>query len=109
MGSYTHLDLDERRKLYQLANAGRSPRQAAAELGRHRSTIYRELKRNHRFDEEPMFRGYFPVTAHSMAAGRRPRRGIYDTFRGRLPHERGSSRTRHGFITVRRRSVRQGR
>jgi len=57
MGSYTHLDLDERRKLYQLANAGRSPRQAAAELGRHPSTIYRELKRNYRFDEEPVFRG----------------------------------------------------
>lgn len=58
MGRYTHLDLDERRKLYQLINAGRSPRQAAVELGRHTSTIYRELKRNHRFDEEPMFRGY---------------------------------------------------
>jgi IS30 family transposase len=51
----------------------RSPRQAAAELGRHPSTIYRELKRNHRFDEEPMFRGYFPLTAHSMAAERRLR------------------------------------
>ena len=73
MGRYTHLDLDERRKLYQLINAGRSPRQAAVELGRHSSTIYRELKRNHRFDEEPMFRGYFPVTAHSMATGRRLR------------------------------------
>lgn len=73
MGCYTHLDLDERRKLYQLTSAGRSPRQAAAELGRHASTIYRELKRNHRFDEEPMFRGYFPLTAQSMAAGRRLR------------------------------------
>jgi|APMI01.1.fsa_nt_gi IS30 family transposase len=73
MGSYTHLDLDERRKLYQLTSAGRSPRQAAAELGRHPSTIYRELKRNHRFDEEPMFRGYFPLTAQSMAVGRRLR------------------------------------
>lgn len=73
MGCYTHLDLDERRKLYQLTSAGRSPRQAAAELGRHASTIYRELKRNHRFDEEPMFRGYFPLTAQSMVAGRRLR------------------------------------
>ncbi|MGK6324634.1 IS30 family transposase [Sphingomonas sp. DT-51] len=73
MGRYTHLDLNERRRLYQLISAGRSPRQAAAELGRHPSTIYRELKRNHRFDEEPMFRGYFPLTAHSMAAERRLR------------------------------------
>lgn len=70
MGCYTHLDLCERRKLYQLTSAGRSPRQAAGELGRHPSTIYRELKRNDRFDEEPMIQGYFPLTAHSMAAAR---------------------------------------
>ncbi|MEH3102571.1 MAG: hypothetical protein PGN12_01515 [Sphingomonas phyllosphaerae] len=38
-----------------------------------RPTIYRELTRNYRLDEEPMFGGYFPVTAHPMAAGRRLR------------------------------------
>ncbi|WP_443019692.1 helix-turn-helix domain-containing protein [Sphingomonas phyllosphaerae] len=63
------MDLDERRKLYQLTSTGRSPRQAPAELRNHPSTIYRELKRNHRFDEEPMFRGYFPLAAQAMAAG----------------------------------------
>ena len=73
MNRYTHLDLDERPELYQLTSAGRSPRQAAAELGRHASTIYRELKRNHRFDHKPMFRGYSPLTANSMAAERRLR------------------------------------
>ncbi|MBW8910618.1 MAG: IS30 family transposase [Sphingomonas sp.] len=75
MGSYTHLDLDDRRRLYQLINTGRSPRQAAAELGRHASTIYRELKRNRHLDEEPVFRGYFPVTAQTKAAARRIRGG----------------------------------
>lgn len=75
MGSYTHLDLDDRRRLYQLINTGRSPRQAAAELGRHASTIYRELKRNRHLDEEPVFRGYFPVTAQTKAAARRSRGG----------------------------------
>lgn len=59
MRCYTHLDLNDRRRLYQLINAGRSPRQAAVELGRHPSTIYRELRRNRHLDEEPVFRGYF--------------------------------------------------
>jgi IS30 family transposase len=71
MGNYQHLDLEERRKLYRLITSGRSPRQAAVELGRHASTIYRELKRNQHFDNEPMFRGYFPVTAQDKAAARR--------------------------------------
>ena len=73
MGLYKHLDLNERRQLFQLIGSGRSARQAAGELGRHASTIYRELKRNRHFDEEPMFRGYFPVSAHDKAAARRAR------------------------------------
>lgn len=75
MRCYTHLDLNDRRRLYQLINAGRSPRQAAVELGRHASTIYRELKRNRHLDEEPVFRGYFPITAQGKAAARRLRGG----------------------------------
>jgi IS30 family transposase len=55
MRCYTHWDLDDRRRLYQLINAGRSPLQAAVELGRHASTIYRELNRNRHLDEEPVF------------------------------------------------------
>lgn len=75
MHCYTHLDLDDRRRLYQLISTGRSPRQAAVELGRHASTIYRELKRNRHLDEEAVFRGYFPVTAQGKAAARRLRGG----------------------------------
>lgn len=75
MGQYRHLDLDERRRLYQLRQSGRSVREAAQALGRHVSTLYRELKRNHHFDEEPIFRGYSPVLASDKARARR-RRGF---------------------------------
>lgn len=75
MACYAHLGIDDRRRLYQLISAGRSARQAAVELGRHASTIYRELKRNRHLDEEPFFRGYFPVTAQGKAEARRLRGG----------------------------------
>ncbi|MET3726072.1 IS30 family transposase [Sphingomonas trueperi] len=75
MSHYRHLDMDERRRLYQLRQSGRSVHEAATELGRHLSTIYRELKRNRHLDDEPMFRGYFPTLANDKAAARR-RRGL---------------------------------
>lgn len=59
MNGYQHLGLDERRQIYQLAATGRSVQQIAVALERHRSTIYREIKRNRHLDEEPIFRGYF--------------------------------------------------
>jgi len=43
-------------------------------LGRCRSTIFRELKRNHFSDEcMPKCDGYYGATAHLMQAGRRAR------------------------------------
>lgn len=75
MSHYRHLDLDERRRLYQRRQSGRSVHEAATELSRHVSTIYRELKRNRHLDDEPMFRGYFPTLANDKAAARR-RRGL---------------------------------
>lgn len=75
MAQYRQLDLNERRRLYQMTITGRSARQSAADLGRHVSTIYRELKRNRQLDNEPMFRGYYPVAANDRAAARRARRG----------------------------------
>lgn len=75
MNGYQHLDLDERRQIYQLVATGRSVPQIAAALQRHRSTIYRELKRNRHLDDEPLFRGYFPTVAQSMASSRRVRGG----------------------------------
>ena len=44
--SYTQLGLDERCLLYALKNAGESVAEIAISLGRHISSIYRELKRN---------------------------------------------------------------
>lgn len=66
---------DERRQIYQLAATGRSVYEIAASLQRHRSTIYRELNRNRHLDDEPMFRGYFPTAAQTMADRRRVRGG----------------------------------
>ena len=73
LGRYYHLGLDERGILYRLVQTGRSVKQAAMELGRHPSTLYREIKRNRHLDEEPLFRGYFPTIAQTKATGRRVR------------------------------------
>ncbi|ANI79086.1 IS30 family transposase [Sphingobium sp. EP60837] len=75
MNGYQHLGLDERRDIYRLVATGRSVREVAATLRRHPSTIYRELKRNRHLDEHPLFRGYFPTVAQTMASGRRVRGG----------------------------------
>lgn len=75
MNGYQRLGLDERRDLYRLVATGRSVRQIADALRRHPSTIYRELKRNRHLDEHPLFRGYFPTVAQTMARGRRVRGG----------------------------------
>jgi IS30 family transposase len=73
MTGYRHLDLDERRKLQTLIALGKSVAQAAVELGRHASTLYRELKRNRHLDQEAMFRGWFAVLADDKARSRRLR------------------------------------
>jgi hypothetical protein len=69
MNGYQNLGLDERRQVYQLAATGRSVQQIAAALQRHRSTIYREVKRNRHLDDEPLFRGYFPTAAQRWRTG----------------------------------------
>lgn len=72
---YRQLSLDDRRTIYQLIEARTPVSVIAARLGRHPSSIYRELKRNHFHDEDPIFRGYFPTVAHDKARGRRVRGG----------------------------------
>ena len=72
---YHQLSLDDRRTIYQLIEARTPVSVVAARLGRHPSSIYRELKRNHCHDEEPIFRGYFPTVAHDKARSRRVRGG----------------------------------
>jgi len=77
MGStYSHLSLGERRWIEEMLNARFSVTRIAAELGRHRSTVHREIARTFhhtafrdRFGNG--YRGYYGVAAHRMAWHRR--------------------------------------
>lgn len=66
MGHYTHLSKQDRLKLACFREMGLSIREIAKRLGRHHSTIYRELSRNHSQGY------YFPFSAHLKAQTRRP-------------------------------------
>jgi IS30 family transposase len=73
--AHTELDLRERRAIEDMLNAKVPVRRIAAEIGRHRSTIYREIRRNAFTDNElPDLSGYYGVTAQHSAAARRARR-----------------------------------
>lgn len=72
---YHQLDLDERELIFRLRDAQRPIREIAMQLGRHVSTIYRELQRNFFYDDDAWFRGYFPRVAHRKARSRRMRGG----------------------------------
>jgi IS30 family transposase len=76
---FQHLTLDERRSLFRMQKARLGVAETAVRLGRHRSTIYRELGRN-RFrdadasrDSRRNMSGYYPVTAQDLARARRQR------------------------------------
>ena len=66
--TYSHIDLNERRRIARWRHAGLSIDTIAEKLGRHRSTIFREVRRNVYIDKEwPELSGYHCVTAHDMA------------------------------------------
>ena len=67
---YTHLSLDERIEIYRLAANGLSVRRIAAAIGRHASTISREIRRNSK-PTKTFSGGYKPQRAHSLAERRR--------------------------------------
>jgi len=75
MGSkYTQLSLEERRKIERWRHAKVSVNEMARVLKRHRSTIFREQKRNYFFDAAlPKVVGYFGVAAHLTTRDRRTR------------------------------------
>lgn len=70
--TYSHISLEERRKIERWRAAKVSVDVMAEKLGRHRSTVFRELRRN-RFHDPlmPTVRGYFGVAADLMTRQRR--------------------------------------
>ena len=69
-----HVTFDERRIVAGLLHRKVSVAQIAVQLGRHRSTIHREIRRNFWHDPEvPMATGYWHMNAQSMTAARRSR------------------------------------
>jgi IS30 family transposase len=92
--AYLHLDLEDRRRIYRLHAKKLSVDAIARELGRHRSTIFRELRRNAWSDpEHKAYNGYFPVTAQDLARDRRRRQrkllhhsALRDSIVDRLEH-----------------------
>lgn len=70
--TYSQIGMDERRKIARWRAAGISVDVIAEKLGRHRSTIFRELRRNTFTDSQmPDLDGYYCVTANDMARERR--------------------------------------
>lgn len=65
-GACRQLVLDERRTIFCLLNAKVPVAEIDQQLGRHRSTIHREVSRNH-FREQRGYAGYFPLTAQECA------------------------------------------
>ena len=73
--TYSQITLDERRKIERWHAAKISVDVIAEKLGRHRSTIFRELKRN-RFDDPEMLElaGYYGPIADTKSKDRRGNR-----------------------------------
>lgn len=69
-----YLTLEERRVVAALVQSKLSAAQIAVQLGRRRSTIHREIRRNFWHDPDvPMADGYWHMNAQHMALGRRSR------------------------------------
>ncbi|HVV69146.1 MAG TPA: IS30 family transposase [Patescibacteria group bacterium] len=67
MGKYTQLSVTDRRRIYVYLEMGMPVSEICQKVGKHRSTVYRELNRN----REP--EGYFPVLAEEKRQERRKR------------------------------------
>ncbi|MGO4441550.1 IS30 family transposase [Rhizobium sp. RAF56] len=71
---YSQLTLADRRRLLHLRERKVSVSEIGRQLGRHRSTIYRELKRNTFHDREfPEYSGYYSGIANDISKERRRR------------------------------------
>ena len=73
--AHRELELRERRKIGDMLRVKVPVDEIALALGRHRSTIYREIGRNRFVDQElPHLNGYWGVVAQNKAMARRARR-----------------------------------
>jgi IS30 family transposase len=71
----TELNLAERRTIEDLLHRKTNVTEIARRINRHRSTVYREIKRNFYKDEElPQLDGYYGMNAQRFTAERRARR-----------------------------------
>lgn len=71
--AHTELDLRERRLIEDMLYAKVPVSKIAAEIGRHRLTVYREIKRNSYSDEElPYLDGYWLLRDQRSTLCRRP-------------------------------------
>lgn len=69
---HTHLSLEERRQIYLMLGRKMSAVEIAKKLGRHHSTIYREINRNMYFEEDDhKMNGYYPLNAQEYYRRRR--------------------------------------
>ena len=71
MRTYNQITQTERYQIYALRKANKNPTEISRVLGRHKSTIYRELKRN------LGKRGYRAVQAHQFAVERHISRDLH--------------------------------
>ncbi|MGI8839554.1 MAG: IS30 family transposase [Caulobacteraceae bacterium] len=69
---YNHLTAEDRQLICRLHDDKIPVSVIALHLGRHKSTIHRELRRN-RTDDGPWLRGYFAMAANQLSAMRRRR------------------------------------
>ena len=72
--AYSQLSVDGRNKIERWRHAKVSVEEMARILNRHRSTIFREIRRNHFHDADlPKVRGYFAMAAQIRTVDRRAR------------------------------------
>lgn len=78
---HTHLSMSERRRIYQLLGRKVSVVEIARDLGRHHSTVYREIQRNSFWDEEDhKMNGYYPVNAQEYYRRRRQSLQLFERY-----------------------------
>ncbi len=71
---YSQLNLADRRRLFHFVERKLPIKEMARELGRHRSTIYREIRRNTFHDRKlPDYSGYLPTVADGIRKERQQR------------------------------------